>query len=185
MREIALHLLDLAQNSIQAGAKLVEISLAMDPEGLLTMVIQDDGCGMDAQTLQKVQSPFATSRTTRKVGLGIPLTKEHAQASGGRFEMSSMPGQGTKVTAAFVTTHLDCPPLGKLTDTMLALVLANPEVPDFTLSLQGKDGSTARLDTRQIKQAIDPLPLSTPQVADWLRDNLQEMAHNTLGGDGA
>lgn len=183
MREIALHLLDLVQNSIQADAGLVQICFSQTPKGMLRMEIEDDGKGMDEATLKQALSPFGTNRTTRKVGLGIPLTQDHALSTGGSFEIASTPGKGTRVTATFNTRHIDCPPLGNLTDTLLSLILGNPDRPDFALRLIRTTGEAETLDTRQIKQVLDPVPINTPQAAEWLKDTIQEMAEKTLGGN--
>ncbi len=181
MPEIALHLLDLVQNSIQAGAQVVEIILRLDLEGRLTMIIRDDGRGMDDQGAQQALSPFVTSRATRKVGLGIPLTREAAYSTGGSFDLISAPGQGTRVQAVFDTRHIDCPPLGKLADTLAALILGNPEGPDFTIHLSC-DGAEEALDTRQMKDTLGPVPINDPDVALWLTSVLHDMANHTLGG---
>ncbi|NLX82533.1 MAG: sensor histidine kinase [Clostridiales bacterium] len=181
MPEIAMHLLDLVQNSIQAGAKLIRIILDLSEQMLLTLTIMDDGCGMDLDTAREAQSPFGTSRRTRKVGLGIPLTKESALATGGTFSLQSEPGSGTTLTAVFNTRHIDCPPLGKLGDTLVSLILANPNQPEFEVHLSSKDAQET-LDTRQIKETLGPVPLTTPDVALWLTACLNDMTENTLGG---
>lgn len=181
MRDLSLHLLDLAQNSIRAGASLVQVRLALDENSVFTLELTDDGCGMDQQTLDGALSPFGTSRTTRKVGMGIPLTQEHALGSGGSFRLESQKGQGTRLMASFDTHHLDCPPLGSLADSLSALLLGNPEKPDFSLELSSPRGQE-QLDTRDIKRALDPIPLSAPEAAQWLCDNLNEMAEKLFGG---
>lgn len=181
MPEIALHLLDLVQNSIQAGARLVTILFTLSADFLLTMVIRDDGRGMDGETAQRVLSPFATSRTTRKVGLGIPLTRESALQTGGSFELTSSPQEGTQVQAVFDTRHIDCPPLGKLADTLSSIILGNPDSPDFCIRLAGPAGEEA-LDTRQMKDTLGPVPINNPDVALWLTSHLNDMANQCLGG---
>lgn len=181
MPEIALHLLDLVQNSIQAGAQLVEIILRLGADLLLTMIIRDDGRGMDGETAQQVLSPFTTSRTTRKVGLGIPLTREAALVTGGSFHLQSTPGKGAEVQAVFDTRHIDCPPLGKLADTLASLILANPDGPDFTICLaRGEEEHS--LSTCQMKDTLGPVPINDPDVAQWLTSVLDDMANHTLGG---
>lgn len=181
MPEIALHLLDLVQNSIRAGAKTVRIVIDLSAQLLLTLTLMDDGCGMDEEMAALAHSPFGTSRTTRKVGLGIPLTRESALATGGSFSLTSEPGIGTTVTASFDTRHIDCPPLGKLEDTLVSLILANPDQPEFEISLSSKDANEL-LDTRQIKQTLGTVPITTPDVALWLTACLRDMTENTLGG---
>ena len=94
MRDLSLHLLDLTQNSVTAGASLVEILLTLEENGWLTMVIRDDGRGMSPELLARVTSPFATTRTTRKVGLGIPMMQENAEKTGGKLNIRSTEGEG-------------------------------------------------------------------------------------------
>ncbi len=183
MRDLSLHLTDLCQNSIQAGAQLVEVSLALADEGKLTLVIRDDGHGMDADTLGRVHSPFTTHRTTRKVGMGIPLTENNAVATGGGLEVISSPGKGATLTAPFFPRHIDCPPLGDLAETMATLILANPEAMDFTLSLRSPKGEE-RLDTREIRQALgEDVPLNTPEVVQWMIQATQDMIQQIFGGE--
>ena len=181
MREISLHLLDLVQNSVTAGARLIEVSLVRETGGLLKMVILDDGRGMDKATLEAALSPFGTSRTIRKLGFGIPLTREQALRTGGSLTLESTPGKGTRLEAVFDTTHIDCPPLGSLADTLAGLVLANPDTPDFSLCL-ASDRGQEELDTRLLKQTLDPVPVNTPEVALWLRGKLEEITENCFGG---
>ncbi|MBR4080184.1 MAG: sensor histidine kinase, partial [Clostridia bacterium] len=126
MRDLSLHVLDLAQNSITAGAKLVTVSIVIDERGWLTFTLADDGKGMSPELLARVTSPVATTRTTRKVGLGIPLMMENAQRTGGDLTIQSEVGVGTTLTVTMDTTNIDCLPLGDLAGTMLSLMLTNP-----------------------------------------------------------
>ncbi|MDD4081740.1 MAG: ATP-binding protein, partial [Eubacteriales bacterium] len=167
MRDLSLHLMDLAQNSIQSGARQVGISLKLDGEGRLALTIRDDGCGMSPEILRQARSPFGTSRATRKVGMGIPLAENNAAATGGCLDIKSAPGQGTELTAAYYTGHIDCPPLGNLGETMAALILANPEGPEFNITLQSPRGRET-LDTREIRQALKDVPLNSPEVIAWI-----------------
>jgi signal transduction histidine kinase len=126
MREIVLHLLDLAENSVSAGAHVITISVVEDlPADRLTARIEDDGRGMDAETVRKVTDPFFTSRTTRKVGLGIPLLKEAAEACNGSLEIRSKPGAGTQIEASFQHSHIDRMPLGNLATVFLELLVGD------------------------------------------------------------
>ena len=119
MTEISLNILDVAQNSISAGAKLIEISVVADIKSdTLTVVIKDNGCGMDEEKLKKVIDPFFTTRTTRKVGLGIPFYKLAAENTGGTFNITSQLGLGTTVTAVFGLSHIDRMPLGDINFTI-------------------------------------------------------------------
>ncbi len=129
MREIALHLLDIAENSVAAHATEISISVCEDLlNDRLTAVVLDNGKGMDAETARSVVDPFVTSRTTRKVGLGIPLFKAAAEMCSGGLEISSEPGKGTRLSVEFQRSHIDRMPLGDLSGTVLTLVVAFPEI---------------------------------------------------------
>ena len=155
MRDLSLHLLDLAQNSISAGAATVTIRIGIDENGWLKMTLEDDGKGMSPELLRRVTSPFATTRTTRKVGLGIPMMMENAEKAGGTLHIESEVGRGTVLTVTMDTRNIDCLPLGdllcffssvfagvsviflfaiELSFTVIVLVLREPEV---ILSLTG------------------------------------------------
>ena len=129
MRDLSLHILDIAENSINAGAKNIEIGIDENiKKDLLTVNISDDGIGMDAEMKEKVTDPFVTSRTTRRVGLGLPLLKLAAEIANGKLRIESVKGKGTKITATFQLSHIDRKPIGKVSDTILTLVAGNPEV---------------------------------------------------------
>jgi len=115
MRDISLHILDIAENSIRAGASLIGISVIMsDSADTLTVEITDNGCGMSREMTERAVSPFTTSRTTRKVGLGIPLFAAGCESTGGSLTIESAPGEGTKLTAVYRNSHIDRPPLGDI-----------------------------------------------------------------------
>jgi anti-sigma regulatory factor (Ser/Thr protein kinase) len=174
MFELALHILDLVQNSVAAGAKLVTVTIALDTEAdTLSITISDDGCGMDEELLARVESPFATTRTTRKVGLGIPMFKQCALMCGGTFSLSSARGAGTVLTATFKASHVDLPPLGDLKGTMLTLVVGSPVTPDFALNYF-VDGRSFEFDTRPIREALGGMPLSGGEILSWLDEYLAE-----------
>ncbi len=174
MFELSLHILDLVQNSISAGATLVVIEILIDTgRDSMTITIADDGCGMDAQLLSRVTSPFATTRTTRKVGLGVPMFKQCAEMCGGAFVIESTVGIGTKLIASFGYTHVDRPPIGDLAGTMQSLVLGSPVKPDFVLSY-AMDGREFQFDTREIRQALGGVSLSEPAVLSWIKEALDE-----------
>ncbi len=182
MRDLSLHLLDLAQNSITAGASLVTIRICLAENGMLTMQLEDNGKGMSPELLSRVTSPFATTRTTRKVGLGIPLMKENAEKAGGSFQLESEEGKGTVLTASMDTGNIDCLPLGDLSGTLLSLMLTNPLAPDFVFegeSPQGKD----TFDTRVIRDTLgSDIPFNEPSVAAWLKEALDETINSIFGG---
>jgi signal transduction histidine kinase len=148
MEDLSLHILDIAENSITASAKMIGIRIIEDHAGdLLTIEIEDDGKGMDEQSLQKAIDPFFTTRTTRKVGLGLSLLAQATRESDGKIELSSEPGKGTTVKAVFRLSHLDRKPIGDINETIRTLVAGHPEI-DFIYEHQ-KDNSTYRFDTRE------------------------------------
>lgn len=181
MRDISLHILDLAQNSITAGALQVEISLNLDGSDVLTLSLEDNGCGMDEEMLKRAQTPFGTTRTTRKVGLGIPLTMENARLTGGDASITSQKGVGTKLTASFHTRSIDCLPLGDIAGTMLSLIASNPEKPDFVLMCSSPKGEF-KLDTVELKQVLEGLPLNNPEVMNWIFSSVKEEVELIFGG---
>ena len=151
MRELSLNILDIAQNSLSAGAGLVTLTVDEDSGAdSLTLRVEDDGRGMDADTLQRVRDPFYTTRTTRKVGMGIPLFRMAAEMTGGSLDIVSEPGKGTAVTASFSLSHIDRMPLGDMAGTLSALIRLNPQV-DFVYRHR-RDGREAALDTRELRQ---------------------------------
>jgi hypothetical protein len=177
MREIALHLLDLAQNSVSAGATTVHISVCEDMlADRLIVCIEDNGRGMNAETLRKVTDPFYTSRTTRKVGLGIPLLKGAAESCNGWLSISSRPGQGTCLEANFQHSHIDRMPLGDLSGTFLGLIVGQPDVRwIFQYTTKGKSGQESfEFDTAPIKEILEGMPFSQPDVLAYLRKSLDE-----------
>lgn len=175
MRELSLHVLDIVQNSITAGATLVAIGVQEDTgSDSLVIRIEDNGRGMTSEQLQKVQDPFYTTRTTRKVGMGIPLFRMAAQMAGGDLEIASLPGEGTCVTASFGLSHIDRMPLGDMRDTMLTLIRLNPAL-DFVYTYD-RDGAGWQLDTRELRTVLDEVPLDTPEVLEWIREYWEEQS---------
>ena len=182
MRDLSLHLLDLAQNSITAGADLVTVRLTLAEDGMLTMELEDDGKGMSPELLARVTSPFATTRTTRKVGLGIPRMKENAEKAGGTFTLESTEGKGTKLTASMDTGNIDCLPPGDLSGTLLSLMLTNPLHPDFRFEGKSPKGEGA-FDTREVRAVLgSDIPFNEPSVAAWLKEALDEEMKSIFGG---
>lgn len=179
MREISLHLLDIAENSIAAGAKTVELRVHEDLAGdRLWAMVRDDGRGMDAETAAQVVDPFVTSRTTRKVGLGIPLLKAAAEACSGGLEIDSAPGKGTAITVVFQYSHIDRMPLGDIAGTMLTLLVANPAIHwlfRFSVTFPDDNGCYQfDFDDQPFKEALGDVSLSEPQVLAYLRNYLEE-----------
>lgn len=150
MEDISLHILDIVENSIAAKAKRIEIKIDEQPDlDLLTLEIIDDGEGMDKETVKKTLDPFFTTRTNRKVGLGLPLLAQAARECGGKIEIDSAPGKGTKVKASFTYSHIDRKPLGDIYQTLKVLILGNPQV-DF-LFIHKKGEEEYYLDTKDMK----------------------------------
>lgn len=181
MRDLSLHIMDLVQNSITAGASLIETTLCLDADGMLTLTIKDDGCGMDSEMVQKVISPFSTTRSTRKVGLGIPMTLASARATGGQLTLNSSPGKGTEICATFLTDNIDCLPLGDIAETFALLTAANPDTPDFVLTMSSPD-QAHEFDTRVIREALGGVKLNEPEVMEWILTSLREQAGAVFGG---
>ncbi len=172
MRELSLHLLDIAENSIAAGAMNIQISVTEDTRmDLLQMSIEDDGRGMDADTTAKVIDPFVTSRTTRKVGLGIPLLKEAAELCNGGLAIRSQKAVGTVLEVHFQRSHIDRMPLGDLPSTILSLVVANPPV-HWVFNYRFDDQSY-RFDDAPIKAELDGVAMTEPPVLSCLREMLE------------
>jgi len=171
--ELSLHILDVVENSLAAGADLIRIELEKDPEqDLLRIKIADNGSGLSAEALERATDPFFTTRTTRRVGLGFSLWREAAERCEGTFTINSTPGRGTEVTAEFRLSHIDRAPLGDLAGTLMTLIVGRPEV-DF-IYVQKVGDKEFILDTREVKEALDGSPLSSPEVIHFLRDNIEE-----------
>lgn len=176
MKELSLNILDIVENSVKAGAALTEILLT-EAGNRLTLVIRDDGCGMDEDTVRSVTDPFYTTRTTRKVGMGVPLLKLAAEQTGGSFTVTSVPqsenaaAHGTTVTAEFFTDHLDFTPLGDVVATLTTLVQGHPDT-DFYFRHEMPNG-TVELDTREIRAVLEGVPLDSYEVIKWMESDLK------------
>jgi hypothetical protein len=169
MREIALHILDIVQNSVAAGASRIEITAAVDHiKDLLIVSIKDNGKGMPPDMVEKVRSPFCTSRTTRKVGLGIPMFAAVAEMCDGSLKIDSVLGKGTDVEAVFGLSHIDRMPFGDITSTMISLIIANPDISIRYEQLV--DGSSFCLDTAEVRRELGDVPIQTPAVIGWMKD---------------
>ncbi len=173
MKELSLHILDIAQNSISAGCNLLEISLTQQ-DGLLTLTIRDDGRGMSPEFLASVTDPFTTTRTTRKVGLGLPLLRLAAEQTGGTLSIESALGIGTTVTATFAYGHIDCPPAGDMAGTIALLVQGAPGI-ELIYSRTTPTG-TFTFDTREVRAVLGAdVSLAEPEVFLWIQGYLTEL----------
>ncbi|MBQ8688783.1 MAG: sensor histidine kinase [Clostridia bacterium] len=177
MKELSLNILDIAENSAKANATFIEIGIT-EAEDTLVLTIADDGCGMSAETVESVINPFFTTRTTRKVGLGIPLLKLAAEQTGGELDIKSKMASdtdaehGTVVRALFYKNHVDCTPLGDVAQTLITLIQGHPDI-DFVFVHKKGDKSVA-LDTRELRVVLEDVPLHTYEVIMWIKDNLEE-----------
>lgn len=169
MRELTLHLLDIAENSISAGARNIKIQIEENINNdLLKLVVSDDGRGMSEETVNKVIDPFVTSRTTRKVGLGIPLLKEAAEACNGSFSLTSTLGKGTELSVQFQRSHIDRMPLGDVSTTFQNLFFSNPLIHwFFEYRIDEKEFV---FDDRDIKAELQGVSLTEPEIIRVIRD---------------
>lgn len=182
MKELSMNVLDIAKNSVKAGASLIGISV-QESDGLLTLTITDDGCGMKDEMLRTVIDPFCTTRTTRKVGLGIPLLKLAAEQTGGEVRITSRhedeypETHGTEVVATFYQTHIDYTPMGDIVSTVTTLIQGSPEI-DFTF-LHVTDQFRVSLDTRELRGILgEEIPLGEPEIIGWIAQYLNEQYQN-------
>ncbi len=182
MRDWSLHLLDLAENSLRAGAGLVSLGVSLEEDGRLIITLSDDGCGMGPELLRAVTSPFATTRSTRKVGMGLALAGQNAERAGGGLHVSSAPGRGTTVEIEADTRNIDCLPLGDLAQTFFSLICLNPLRPDFEWRLRSPRGEE-HFDTREIRQALgEGISLGEPEVREYICSLLTEQCETVFGG---
>lgn len=177
MKELSLNILDIVENSVKAGATLTEITID-EADDRLTLTIRDNGCGMSEEVTRSVTDPFYTTRTTRKVGMGLPLLKLEAEMTGGGMSVTSRAAaqhpddHGTVVSATFATDHIDCPPLGDVVETMVTLIQGHPDT-DF-LFCHTTAAREVTLDTRELRTVLEDVPLNTYEVLQWIEGFLRE-----------
>jgi len=177
MPELSLNILDIAQNSVVAGATLTTIEISADTAfDSLTITITDDGKGMTEEQVSRVTDPFYTTRTTRSVGLGVPFFKMACELTGGAFSIESAVGAGTTISAGFGLSHIDRMPLGDIAGTFTSLVGTAPEI-DFLL-IYSVDGRSFTADTREFREVLGGVPLNEPEVLSfidgYIRENREE-----------
>ena len=181
MRELSLNILDVAQNSITAGASLITVEVKENTaENSLLIGIYDNGSGMSKEQVASVIDPFFTTRTTRKVGMGIPLFKMAAEMTGGGLEIKSELSVGTEVKAVFKTDSVDFTPLGDIASTVVALISMNTDR-DF-IYRRSVDGREFLLDTRELKTILGDVPLDTYEISEWIKDYITENTNELYGG---
>ena len=181
MKELSLHILDITQNSIRAGASLVKLTINENvDDNLLEIIIEDNGKGIPADKLPSITDPFVTTRTTRRVGLGLSLFKDAAEGCYGRFEIHSEENVGTRVYASFAYDHIDRMPLGNMADTMCILMGCNEQI-NFSFTYRvGEKAFT--VSTAQLQEILAGVPLNTPQVMDFIRGYIKENMDLLSGG---
>lgn len=185
MRELSLNVMDIVQNSISAGASLITIEVEEDVlEDLLTIRVTDNGCGMTQEQVEHVIDPFYTTRTTRSVGLGVPLFKMEAEMTGGSFEIASEKGKGTSLTAVFKPSSVDMIPLGDISGTVQLLVTCNPKL-DFVFTRMRRNAAgeerSFSLKTAELREVLGgDVSLDAPDVVLWIRDYLSEQTEELL-----
>lgn len=173
MKTIALHIMDVLQNSIKVKSTLIELDILENKSAdELVVVFKDNGCGMSEEMIKKVTNPFFTTRTERRVGLGLPLLKQNAEMTGGCLKIESEVGVGTVVTSVFGLSHIDRPPMGDIAGVVALTVAANPEI-EFIFSYKVDDKSYL-FDTRDVKVALDGLPINNPQVIQFMKEMIDE-----------
>ncbi len=173
MKELSLHILDIAENSVRAEAQNISIDIEENTKSnKLAIRITDDGKGMSTETVAQITDPFTTSRSTRKVGLGIPFFKAAAEACNGFFRIHSSLGKGTNVEAEFQLDHIDRMPMGDIQNTILNLFVGYPDV--RWLFSYDIDGKVFSLDSKPIKEVLEDVPLSDPIVISYLRDKIND-----------
>lgn len=173
MTELSLNVLDVANNSVRANASLIVIKITIDTKAdVLTILIEDNGKGMTPGQLEHVEDPFFTTRTTRKVGLGVPFFKLAAEASGGSFSITSTPGKGTSVLATFGYSNIDRMPLGDISSTVHTLITFNLNI-DFVYTYK-VDENEFILDTREFREVIGDIPFNAKEISSYIREYLEE-----------
>lgn len=181
MEELALNILDVACNSVTAEATLIDIDVSVDTKSdKLSISVSDNGKGMSKEFLEKVTDPFATTRTTRKVGMGLPLFKMAALTADGEFAIDSETGVGTKTTASFKLSHIDRMPLGDLPSTVVTLIGAAKNA-DIVLKY-AVDGREFVFDTREIKKVLDGVDITESEIIVWLKEMMKENIMLINGG---
>jgi anti-sigma regulatory factor (Ser/Thr protein kinase) len=171
--ELAAHILDIAENSVRAGARLIEIAINEDTANdSLSVEIIDDGHGMNQEEIKKVLDPFYTTKTVRSVGLGIPLLADAAQRSGGSLQIKSQEGKGTAVKSSFCLSHVDRQPMGNLISTLIILIAGNLDV-DFFYKYR-HNNQRFEMDTRVIRKEIEDVPINHPEILTYIRGVLEE-----------
>ena len=173
MNNLSMHIMDILQNSTRAGAKDITLEVIEDKtKDQLILRFIDNGCGMDKETAERVINPFFTTRTTRKVGLGLPLLKQNTERTGGSLTIDSEKGKGTTVTAIFGLTNIDTPPMGDLAGTVVLTASAYPDI-HFIFHYQREDVDYV-FDTDEVNEALDGVSIQDPEIISYLKEMIEE-----------
>jgi len=176
MEDLSLHILDIVENSVAARADKIEIRITEDKKkDLLSVEVIDNGIGMDKETVKKALDPFYTSKTVRRFGLGLPFLSEAAKAANGHLSIKSKKGEGTKIKAEFQYSHIDRKPLGDIGQTIVTLVIGNPEID--LIYVHKKNSHKYRLDTRKIKAQLKDRPINSPDGIRMIKEDLKKIQY--------
>lgn len=176
MEDLSLHILDIVENSVAAEADKIEIRISEDKKkDLLSVEVIDNGAGMDEETIKKALDPFYTTKTVRRFGLGLPLLSEAAKAANGSFSIESKKGKGTKIWATFQHSHIDRQPMGDIGQTIITLILGNPEVD--LIYVHKKNNQKYSLDTREIKAQLGDIPINSLDGIRMIKENLKKIQY--------
>lgn len=182
MKELSLNILDITHNSIKAKASEISIKVTESlSKDVISIEIGDNGCGMSEDFVAKITDPFVTTRTTRKVGLGVPLLRQAALDTEGSFEINSKLGEGTKVFATFKLSHLDRAPIGDISSTITSLIMAAPDV--RFIYTHTTDKSSFTLDTAVLSEELDGISLAEPEILVWIGEYINENLQSINGGN--
>jgi len=173
MKDLSLHIMDILQNSTRAGASKIELDIVENTlENTYRIIFTDNGCGMDEETVKRVVDPFFTTRTVRKVGLGLPLLKQNCEQTGGSLHITSKAGEGTQVEAVFIHNHIDRPALGDIAGTIVLTASAYPDI--HFIYRHNKDDKIYMFDTEEVKEALDGVSIQMPEIIQYLREMIKE-----------
>ncbi|KPK69362.1 hypothetical protein AMJ87_10595 [candidate division WOR_3 bacterium SM23_60] len=182
MQDLSLHILDIVENSIAAGATMIKITVNEDSrENLLTVIIHDNGSGLDEESLKKVLDPFYTTKESKRIGLGVSMLAHATREANGTFDIQSKKGEGTEISATFVYNHIDRKPLGNIVDTIVSLIATAGSRFDLVYKHR-KNKKSFVLDTKEVKQDLNGIALSNPEVLDRLRKEISKALEEIKAG---
>jgi len=181
MDDLSLFIQDIIENSINAKANHIQLFIDENiKKNELVVEIIDDGCGMSEETLKKVLNPFYTTRKTRNVGLGLSFFRESVMQTGGHFTITSSLGEGTKVKAVYVLNHIDTPPLGKIEDTIVA-ILSDQRVTHFVYTHQFEQ-EKFELNSDDLLKVLEIECFNDPQILVLIKNYVVDLLKNIRGG---